>query len=518
MRTCKSVQTLAAPDWRFLYTLRSSSQSCASRRREPSPLEPGDFESSTDVGRVVLPGAVEFDAAKGQYRVSGSGANIWGNVDAFQFVWKKVSGDLELLAQVRWQGDGENAHRKAGWMVRQDLSADSPYADAVVHGDGLISLQYRRVRSGPTLEVKAASVSPATIKLERTGDLFTLSVVSGDSARPAGSRDGRDARGSSCWFGGVFSRHDRFGNCDFRGGEVQECAGGRRPNACARIDAGNRDDRQRAAPGGLPGQGAFRGTQLVSRKTERLSSSTGGGRIYTLPVEGGAPHAPGHRRGSPLQQRPRARARRPVAGDQSPRRADLAAVGHLGLVEPRWHAEAGHARHRPSCHWHGWSPDGQTLAYCAQRDGEFDIYTIMEAGGDEKRLTTAKGLDDGPDYTPDGKRIYFNSDRTGVMKIWRMNSDGTDQEQVTTGPDHVDWFPHPSPDGKWLVFLSYEKTVTGHPADKDVVLRIMPLEGGTPRILATLFGGQGTINVPSWSPELIAARAVAFVSYRMVGR
>ena len=101
------------------------------------------------------------------------------------------------------------------------------------------------------------------------------------------------------------------------------------------------------------------------------------------------------------------------------------------------------------------------------------------------------------------------------MKIWRMNSDGTNQEQVTSGADHVDWFPHPSPDGKWLVFLSYDKTVTGHPADKDVVLRIMPLGGGTPRILATLFGGQGTINVPSWSSD---SKSVAFVSYRMVGR
>jgi Tol biopolymer transport system component len=99
------------------------------------------------------------------------------------------------------------------------------------------------------------------------------------------------------------------------------------------------------------------------------------------------------------------------------------------------------------------------------------------------------------------------------MKIWRMHADGSNQEQVTSGALLVDWFPHPSPDGKWLVFLSYDKTVTGHPADKDVVLRIMPLGGGAPRVVATLFGGQGTINVPSWSPD---SKNVAFVSYRMV--
>ena len=164
-------------------------------------------------------------------------------------------------------------------------------------------------------------------------------------------------------------------------------------------------------------------------------------------------------------------------------------------------------------YWHGWSPDGKTLVYCAQRDGEFDVYSIPAGGGDETRLTSAPGLDDGPDYTPDGKHIYFNSLRTGLMKIWRMNTDGSNQEQVTTDSEYADWFPHPSPDGKWLVFLSYDKSVTEHPADKDVVLRIMPLAGGPPRVLAVLFGGQGTINVPSWSPD---SKSLAFVSYRLV--
>ncbi len=161
-------------------------------------------------------------------------------------------------------------------------------------------------------------------------------------------------------------------------------------------------------------------------------------------------------------------------------------------------------------YWHGWSPDGQTLAYCAERGGEFDIYTIPVHGGEEKRLTTAKGLDDGPDYSPDGNHIYFNSDRTGTMQVWRMKTDGSDQEQITKD-EFNNWFPHPSPDGKHLVFLSYEKDVKGHPEDKDVTLRIMPLTGGKPEVLAKLFGGQGTINVPSWSPD---SRRLSFVSYQ----
>lgn len=167
--------------------------------------------------------------------------------------------------------------------------------------------------------------------------------------------------------------------------------------------------------------------------------------------------------------------------------------------------------HGPS-YWHGVSPDGRTLAYVGLRDGEYDIYTIPIEGGEETRLTTAEGLDDGPDYSPDGEYIYFNSVRTGTMQIYRMRPDGSEVEQLTFD-EYNDWFPHPSPDGEWIVFLSYEPDVEGHPANKDVTLRIMPADGGEPRVLTSLFGGQGTINVPSWAPD---SRQFAFVSYRLL--
>jgi TolB protein len=163
-------------------------------------------------------------------------------------------------------------------------------------------------------------------------------------------------------------------------------------------------------------------------------------------------------------------------------------------------------------YWHGWSPDGRTLAYCGERGGEFDIYTIPVEGGTETRLTTAKGLDDGPEYSPDGKWIYFNSVRTGTMQIWRMRPDGSEQEAMTADGFN-NWFPHPSPDGRSLVFLSYEKDVTGHPADKDVTLRRMTLADRKVDVLARLLGGQGTINVPCWSPD---GRKIAFVSYQPI--
>jgi Tol biopolymer transport system component len=99
------------------------------------------------------------------------------------------------------------------------------------------------------------------------------------------------------------------------------------------------------------------------------------------------------------------------------------------------------------------------------------------------------------------------------MRIWRMRADGSDQQMLIPGDDSADWFPHPSPDGRWIVYLSFDKSVQGHPANKDVVLKLAPASGGKPVVMATLFGGQGTINVPSWSPD---SRRIAFVSYRLI--
>jgi Tol biopolymer transport system component len=137
---------------------------------------------------------------------------------------------------------------------------------------------------------------------------------------------------------------------------------------------------------------------------------------------------------------------------------------------------------------------------------------VPAAGGAETRLTTAEGLDDGPDYSPDGEWIYFNSERTGHMQIWRMKPDGSSQEQVISD-DMNDWFPHISPDGQWMVFLAYAADVKGHPGGKDVALMLMSMADKKVHVLTKLFGGQGTINVPSWSPD---SKRLAFVSYELL--
>ncbi len=163
---------------------------------------------------------------------------------------------------------------------------------------------------------------------------------------------------------------------------------------------------------------------------------------------------------------------------------------------------------------HGWSPDGQQLAYCAERGGQYDIYTISVHGGPESQLTNLPGLDDGPEYSPDGRHIWFNSTRSGLMQVWRMETDGANPTRMTHEEANC-WFPHVSPDGKQVVYIAYDKDAVApndHPANKHVELRLMPAEKGASQTIAKLFGGQGTINVNSWSPD---SHSIAFVSYRM---
>jgi len=164
---------------------------------------------------------------------------------------------------------------------------------------------------------------------------------------------------------------------------------------------------------------------------------------------------------------------------------------------------------------HGITPDGKWLAYCAGRNNNMDVYVIPTAGGEEVRLTTAEGLDDGPEYSPDGKHIWFNSVRTGLMQVWRMNADGTEQVQMTRDESNS-WFPHVSPDGTKVVYITYMKGDVdpgAHPANKNVEIRMIPASGGEYKILIKLFGGQGSFNVNSWAPD---SKRFAFVSYEII--
>lgn len=164
-------------------------------------------------------------------------------------------------------------------------------------------------------------------------------------------------------------------------------------------------------------------------------------------------------------------------------------------------------------YWHGVSPDNKKIVYCAARNGNYDVYQMDANGGEEVRLTTHEGLDDGPEYSPDGKYIYINSFRTGKMQIWRMKSDGSDPEQMTFD-DYSNWFAHIAPNNKVATIISYlEDQQQSHPFGRQVKLRLLDLKTKKLRDLTEPFyGGQGTINVPSWSPD---GKQFAYVRYAL---
>ena len=473
----------------------------------------GIFEGRSDVGVVLHAGSVDYDPAKGTYTISGSGENMWLAADAFQFAWKKVSGDVTLTADISFLTKTGNEHKKAVLMLRQSLDADSVYADVALHASGLTSLQFRDEKGTVTREVQSNLSAPRRLRIAKRGDYVYMSLSNDGEPMPAGGWLRIPLQGTFYVGLGVCS-HDK---------DVVEQA------VFSRVEL----TQKAPAEAGKPALYSTLETIAIESADRRV--------VYLAPGRFEAPNWT--RDGKAFLFNHNGHIERLVVGsDQpviidtgfanqcnndhgiSPDSTELAISdnsqgdhGSRVYLVPIAGGTPRRITEKSPSYWHGWSPDGKTLAFVGQRNGDFDIYAIPEAGGNEARLTTAKGLDDGPEYSPDGKYIYFNSERTGHMQIWRMKPDGSGQEQVFSD-DLNNWFPHISPDGKWMVFLTYGAEVTGHPENKDVMLRLMSLGDQKKAdqkvtVLAKLFGGQGTINVPSWSPD---STQLAFVSYMLV--
>ncbi len=469
----------------------------------------GMFENHTDVGKVLHPGSVEYDAAQQTYTIAGSGQNMWFGTDAFQFAWKKASGDVTLTADISFLGKGVNEHRKAVLMIRESLEADSAYADVALHGSGLTSLQYREEQGATTHEIQANVSAPKRLRIVKHGAYFSMWLADEGGEFHLASGSTRIALKEPFFVGiGVCSHEVKvtekavFSNVSLKTEAPATAAASTTLYSTLEIISVDSTDRRVVyvaperfeAPNWMPD-----GKMLLFNRN---------GHIEKIPVTGGTPQV------LDTGFATRCNNDHGISPDGTQLAiSDGSQEGHksLAYIVPITGGTPRRITQKAPSYWHGWSPDGKTLAFVGERNGEFDIYTIPAAGGEETRLTTAKGLDDGPDYSPDGKYIYFNSERTGHMQIWRMRADGSEQEQMTFGEEN-DWFPHISPNGEWMVFLTYDKSVSGHPENKDVLLRLMSLKDKKITVLAKLFGGQGTINVPSWSPD---SGQLAFVSFQL---
>jgi Tol biopolymer transport system component len=474
----------------------------------------GLFENAADVGETPRAGAVEFDPGRAEYRVTGGGANIWGAQDAFHFVWKRVSGDFVLAADVKLLGSGAVPHRKAALMIRQGLEPDAPYADVALHGDGLTSLQFRPAAGAATQEIQSPVKAPPRIRIERRGDRFTVYAGNpGEELRPAGPAT--VALKDPVYAGLAVCSHDAsvLETAVFSNVTAQPAA------LRVRSKLSVYDLKSGQVELIYMAERLFEAPNWSADGTYLLINSDGA--LWRLPLD----KKPVELRRIDLGSitgcnndhgftRDGKRLAISARGATPASQVYVSASDGSGvrLVTPKY----------PS-YFHGWSPDGRWLAFVGQREGIFNLYRILADGsGEEQRLTARRANDDGPEYSPDGKWIYFNSDRSGSWDIWRMPAEGAgagdSKAERVTSDDYEDWFPHFSPDGKWMVFLSYKKGTHGHPANQDVVLRLMRAPGAklkpSPiRVLTTLFGGQGSINVNSWAPD---STKFAFVSYDLV--
>ncbi len=469
----------------------------------------GIFEDHRDLGTVLHPGSVGFDADRKRYTIAGGGENMWLSRDDFHFAWRPASGEISLAADVSFLGAGTDPHRKACLMIRQSLDADSAYVDVVVHGDGLTSLQFRDAKGAATQEVQANVSAPRRLRIEKRGKYALMYLGAGDGPLKYSGAAVRIAFEGPFYVGLGVCAHNKDVTETATFSDVElisplPAASGRAVlYSSLETQSMTSTDRRvvHVTPSRIEAPNWLRdGGTLIYNS---------GGRIYRIPAAGGEPR--------PVDTGFATRCNNDhgvspdgtllAISDQSQgRRQSLIYTLPVEGGTPRQITPVG-----PS-YWHGWSPDGKTLAYCGERGGEFDIYTIPAGRGEETRLTTARGLDDGPEYSPDGKSLYFNSDRTGRMQVWRMRADGGEQAPITDDEAN-NWFPHPSPDGRSIVFLSYEKDVAGHPENKDVSLRRMALDGKKVDVLGRFFGGQGTVNVPCWSPD---GRKIAFVTYQLI--
>jgi len=481
----------------------------SSQRYQHNPVI-GQFLNNTDVGSVKHEGSVLYDEKNQTYTIEGSGTNMWFGEDEFHFLWLPLKGDFILRAEAKFLGEGVDPHRKMGWIIRNDLNTGAAHVNACVHGDGLTSLQFRRKEGADTEELRSSDSLPDVIQLERKGNTYLMSTCT--HGKPFQIVKVQDIQLKDEVLAGLYvcsHNPEVIEKAVFRNVRIIKPAGEDlvpyTDYLGSNLEILDIESRNRLILFNTPH--SLQAPNWTNDGKRLIYNSNG--LLYAYDLEQGDI--------SPLQ-----------TGFANNNNNDhvlsfdgrLLGISHHkaedkgqstiyvmpaeGSVKPEQITSAG------ASYLHGWSPDGSLLLFTGHRKNKYDIYGISIESKEETQLTDTDGLDDGSEYSPDGKYIYFNSNRTGTMQIWRMKPDGSEQEQLTFD-SYNDWFPHVSPDNKWIVFISYPEDVPSddHPFYKHVLIRLMTVFGGDPEIIAYVYGGQGTMNVPNWSPD---SKKIAFVS------
>jgi len=482
--------------------------------------QPNVFAHSGDIGNPAIKGSAHYNSADQSYSLKGSGYNIWFDRDEFFYTYSLLQGDFILTANFEFKGKGENKHRKVGWMVRESADGKSSHISAVLHGDGLTVLQWRESAGAamrdPQDEIFAMGSSYSIIQLERKGKTYIMRAAhKGEPLEIIGSRT-MDKLPDKVLAGIFICSHDTAVSEEALVWNV-------------RIDKPVPDSYD-------PGRDGYRGCRLeiinitdfkrrvIYEKPSRFEAPNWmpdgrkllfnmDGSLYTIPVTGGRITKLNTGSAASLNNDHGISFNGKLLAISNHRQG-LPGGGSSVYVLPLKGGTPKLITEETPSYWHGWSPDNKQVLYVAQRNGGsvYNIYRKSVNGGKEVALTSNKPGEhvDGCEYSPDGRYIYYNGSHSGKMHLWRMKPDGSGREELTS-EEYNDWFPHISPDGRWILFISFPSEVNpnDHPSYKRVMLRLMPADGGKPVTVAYLYGGQGTINVPSWSPD---SREVAFVS------
>jgi len=486
----------------------------------------GIFEDHLDIGHPKLAGDAAYDPATQSYSLKGAGDNIWFNRDEFQFVYKKISGDFILTADFAFTGDTSGAigHRKTGWMIRESTDEGAASANACKHIDGLVVLQWRPYRGmymrDPEEERFYPKKGGQTIQLERIGKTITMKIAHpGEPLQLVGTCE-TEALEKDVLVGLYICSHDSDHVASARVWNVRidkpvNYPYTSNPHAVqpvlhdvlgSRLEILDIADGSRRVIHEAPGR--FEAPNYMPDGKRLLFNQDGS--LWTISTNGGTPEKLNTGSAAKINNDHMISFDKKMLGISN----GHADGGSYVYVLPLAGGEPRQITAETPSYLHGWAPGGKELAIVAKRNGSpnYNLYRVSVKDSHEELLTPGNRTHvDGPEYSPDGKYIYYNANVTGTMQIWRMHPDGSDKEQLTFD-DYHNWFPHISPDGKFMVFISFPMDIDpdAHPSYKDVMLRLMPLTTpGGAKVIAYLYGGQGTLNAPSWSPD---SRHIAFVS------